>query len=508
LIVKAADDLGDGESTVPLSVRWQACNDSYCLAPETQDLSFKITVDKIHEAGAVRHQAIFDKYGFSGSGEEVEKVVRLEGERATGFWARLENFDAAEFVESYGLILAFVAMYILGLGLTLTPCVYPIIPITMGYFGSQSQGSWGRRFLTAAIYGVGIAISYATVGTIAALSGSLVGAALQNVWLLIGLAILCTAMGLNAFGVYEIRLPSGLVNLAGGGARKGYAGAAAMGLTMGIVSAPCLAAFIISLLAFIGQRGDPVLGFSMFLVLGLGLATPFVFLGAFSGMVSKIPKSGAWLVYAKRLMGTLLFAAALYFLNTVIPFRYFSPIVMICLVAAGLYFGFFEDSSARSFAFKAVRLAIGIIFLAIAFWWGMPEQGVSSGPEIDWKPYSQELLQEKSPGVPVVIDFYADWCIPCKELDKLTFSDERVVEISRDFLMLKADMTRENSPEVKNLISEYGIRGVPTVVFVGADGDEREDLRVVQFEDADEILARLKMIHQKQPANIITGLSY
>lgn len=494
MIIKAGEGVSEGDVVLPLSVMSQACNDRFCLAPETQDISFTMTIENTATETALRHESIFNAHGIYGSEAAESGTFKLEGERATGFWARLKNFNAAEFVESYGYILAYIAMYILGLGLTLTPCVYPIIPITIGYFGSQSQGSWGRQFAVAAIYGIGIAISYATVGTIAAFSGSLMGAALQNVWVLVALAALCTAMGLNAFGVYELRLPGWMVGLAGGGARKGYAGAAIMGLTMGIASAPCLAAFIISLLAFIGQKGDPVLGFSMFLVLGLGLATPFVFLGTFSGMVNRIPKSGAWMVYAKKLMGTLLFAAALYFLNTIIPYKYFSSLVLIGLVAAGLYFGFFENSAARSIIFKVVRLTIAAIFIGIAFWWGIPESEVSSGPKINWQPYSEELIMQRGSGIPVVIDFYANWCIPCKELDKYSFSDPRVVDISNDFLMLKADLTREKSEEVRELISEFGIKGVPTIVFIGADGKERKDLRMVQFEDADEVLSRLREV--------------
>lgn len=496
LSLKTGPEAEEGEFTLPLTVRSQACNDRYCLAPETQDLSFGLTIVSGGQVSEIRHKSIFEAHGFSSPQEPETGDHRLAGQRAAGFWDMLKNFNADIFIDSYGYILAYIAMYILGLGLTLTPCVYPIIPITIGYFGSQSQGSWGRQFLVAAIYGIGIAISYATVGTVAALSGSLMGAALQNVWILIALATLCAAMGLNAFGVYEIRMPAWLMGLAGGSARKGYLGAAVMGLTMGIASAPCLAAFIISLLAFIGQKGDPILGFSMFLVLGLGLATPFIFLGTFSGMVNRIPKSGVWMVYAKKLMGSLLFAAALYFLNTIIPFKYFSPLVLISLVAAGLYFGFFENSSARSIIFRGVRLLVGILFLGVAFWWGMPEGEGSSGPKIDWQPYSEQLMEQRGSGIPIVIDFYADWCIPCKELDKISFSDPRVIDISRDFLMLKSNLTRENSPEVKALISQFGIRGVPTIVLIGADGDEREELRIVQFEDANEVLSRLKRLNK------------
>lgn len=497
LILQADPEIEEGSYSLPLTIRSQACNDRYCLAPEIQDLSFMLNLGSAGQTEGVRHAAVFEAHGLANTPDVVSESHQLAGERETGFWAMLKNFNASDFVDRYGYILAYIAMYILGLGLTLTPCVYPIIPITIGYFGSQSHGSWSRQFFVAAVYGTGIAISYATVGTVAALSGSLMGAALQNIWILIALAALCVAMGLNAFGVYEIRMPGWLMGMAGGGARKGFLGAAVMGLTMGIASAPCLAAFIISLLAFIGQKGDPILGFTMFLVLGLGLATPFIFLGAFSGMVSRIPKSGVWMVYAKKLMGTLLFAAALYFLNTIIPFRYFSPLVLIGLVAAGLYFGFFENSPARSIAFKAVRVLIAAVFIGIAFWWGMPAGEDSAGPKIDWKPYSQQLLEGRDPGTPVVIDFYADWCIPCKELDKESFSDPRVIDISRDFLMLKSNLTRENSPEVKALISEFGIRGVPTIVFIDSEGEERKDLRIVQFEDAEEILSRLKQIENE-----------
>lgn len=137
---------------------------------------------------------------------------------------------------------------------------------------------------------------------------------------------------------------------------------------------------------------------------------------------------------------------------------------------------------------------MAVVFIGIAFWWGMPSGESSSGPKIEWKPYSEQLIEQSGNDIPVIIDFYADWCIPCKELDKVSFADPEVIDISKNFLMLKSDLTRENSPEVKALISRFGIRGVPTIVFIGADGVEREDLRIVQFEKTDEVLSRFKQI--------------
>ncbi len=485
-----------GSALLEIDVTSQACNDRLCLAPTTQTLAIPVTIDPGAVAGQSRHASLFAEH--AAVGERGNATASPEMESA-GFWAMLRNFDTTVFIDRYGFILAFVAMYILGLGLTLTPCVYPIIPITIGFFGAQSGGKWNRQLLSAGVFGIGIAISYATVGTIAALSGSLMGAVLQNAWVLVALAALCFVMGLNAFGVFELRLPGWLMGLAGGRSRSGIVGAGIMGLTMGIASAPCLAAFIISLLAFVGQRGDPVLGFSMFLTLGFGLATPFVVLGTFSGMVHKVPRSGEWLVYAKKVMGSLLFAAALYFLHTVIPGRVFSSIVLVSLVAAGLYFGFFEKTAANTLIFRIIRLVLAAIFLGTAFWWGMPSGETSSGPHVEWQPYSETALREaKEAGRPAIIDFYADWCIPCKELDKYSFSDSRVIELSRNILMVKADITRGDSPEAKALVERYGVRGVPTIVFVGSDGQEQEDLRVVQFEPAEEIRSRMERVSHQE----------
>lgn len=505
MLLASSENAGIGTASVQVSVTTQACNDRMCIAPTSQIVSFPIKIDPTAASAEIRHASLFEAHSpgakttLSIPAEKAGSRDGLPDTETIGFWAMLRDFDATAFVNRYGYILAFIAMYILGLGLTLTPCVYPIIPITIGFFGAQSGGRWTKQLLVAGVFGVGIAISYAAVGTFAALSGSLMGAALQNIWVLVALATICIIMGLNAFGAFELRLPGWFMNLAGGSSRKGIVGAAVMGLTMGIASAPCLAAFIISLLAFVGQKGDPILGFSMFLMLGLGLATPFVALGTFSGMVHKIPKSGEWLVYAKKVMGSLLFAAALYFLSTIIPGSIFNSIVLVSLVAAGLYFGFFEKTPVRTIAFRAVRIALGAIFLGVSLWWGMPSGEIAPGSGINWQPYSETTLDlAKESGSPVVIDFFADWCIPCKELDKFSFSDQRVIEISKNIVMLKANVTRGSSPEVKSLLKQYGIRGVPTIVFIGSDGAERQDLRIVQFEDAGEVLSRFQKLFPPQ----------
>ncbi len=517
----ANKDAKAGAATVPISVTAQACDNRSCVAPNTLTLAIPLEIDPTALTGEIRHRPLFESLGMIGAvvapvvpatnGQSALSVpISSAPQENQGFWGMLKNFKADDFVGRNGYVLAFIAMYLLGMGLTLTPCVYPIIPITIGFFGSQASGKISRQFLMAAVFGLGIAISYAAVGTIAALSGTLMGAALQSKWVLLGLAALCVAMGFNAFGAFEIVMPAWFMGLAGSrGRRGGLAGSAIMGLTMGIAAAPCLAAFIVSLLAFVASKHDPLLGFSMFFTLGLGLATPFVALGTFSGLLSKAPKSGAWMVYAKKVMGALLFGAALYFLNPVLPKPIFHSLVMIALVAAGLYFGFFEPTIGRTWRFKAVRYFLGIMFLAVAVWWGMPAETALETGGIAWKPYSEEALtQARSEGKPVIIDVYADWCIPCKELDKLSFSDERVIEASRNVVMLKADITKGNSAEAKKVIASYGIKGVPTVIFIRPDGMEEADLRLNQFEKADGVLARFNALLSAsgiQAAPIVTS---
>jgi thiol:disulfide interchange protein DsbD len=141
------------------------------------------------------------------------------------------------------------------------------------------------------------------------------------------------------------------------------------------------------------------------------------------------------------------------------------------------------------------RIIIGAIFIAIAFWWGMPSGEVSHGPKVEWQSYSDTLLEEAAvAGKPVIIDFYADWCIPCKELDKISFADNRVIEISKNFVTLKSNLTRGSDPIVKELRSKYDVKGVPTIVFLDQSGVELKNLRIVQFEDADEVLSRFEKL--------------
>ena len=369
-----------------------------------------------------------------------------------------------------------LSIFLGGLALNLTPCVYPVIPLTVGFFSREARGSTSRAFGLSALYVLGMATTYSALGVAAALSGKLFGSLLQNPFVLSAIAGVLVLMALSMFGYWEIRMPTALMNRAG--ARSGVAGAFGMGLFVGVVAAPCVGGFIVGLLAFVAARQDPGLGLLMFFVLSLGLGLPYLFLGAFSGSLSRLPRAGAWMESVKKVFGWILLAMAAYFLRSVLPRplgHWLLPVVLgIALVAVLV----------RGYGLRwPLRAGVAALFLAIAIFF-VPR--TLSG----WQPYPAGAAA--STGRPAVIDFSADWCLPCLELEKRTFSDARVRKALSGYDLFKADMTRLGSPESVALAQKFGILGVPTVIFLDATGQERSDLRLVGFEDADAFLKRIQ----------------
>jgi thiol:disulfide interchange protein DsbD len=481
---------------IPLNgtIGYQACDDQTCQAPDELSFSEMLQVAAPDEKITPINADIF---------AAMPTAAQVSAEK-------VEEGGLSKTLAQKGWFLTFALVFLGGLALNLTPCVYPLIPITISYFGSQAEGKKGSVVGHAIIYVLGMAITYSILGVIAALTGSLFGAALQNPVVLIFIALVLVLLSLSMFDLYEIRVPAFLSNFAGG-ARKGYFGTFFMGLTVGIVAAPCIGPFVLALLTFVGERGDVFLGFWLFFVLALGLGVPFLFLGIFSGSINKIPRSGAWMIWVRKIFGFILIAMAIYFLNPLIPntlLYHFS--LALTMLLGGIYMAWIEPTTSSGKIFPVIRNLIGIIFFVIAvifgtlgiqsYFEGNVQQmqalsGENVADQIQWFSYSGEKLDEAIfTGKPVMIDFYADWCIPCKELDKFTFSDPDVVEISRQFIMLKVDLTKSNDPRVKELKNSYQIKGVPTLVFIDSQGNELSKLRVVGFMEKEDFLPILESV--------------
>ena len=457
-----------GATKIVVTLKYQACNDSVCLPPKSATAD--IDINKVTATAAAPPAGNFTPLS------EAPKDAK----------SSLLSSDVGGTFAQRGLPLTLLAIFVLGIALNLTPCVYPLIPITIGYFSQQSGSSTGRRVALSSLYVLGIAITYSALGVFSALSGKLFGAWLQHPGVLIFFAALMIVMASSMFGLFEMRVPQFISNRSGG--QSGLGGALTMGLVIGIVAAPCVGPFVVSLIALVSSLQSPFLGFLMFFVLALGLGLPYLFLGVFSSSASALPRSGEWMIQVKRAMGFILIAMAFYFLRPLIGELAFQYGVAVSLLV-GAAFLFFLSRSAGA---KIWRIAIATLLLVSGVAFAIPRKHDAG---VRWTTYGESALAAaRAQGKPVAIDFYADWCLPCKELDHKTFNDPAVVAELDRFVRLKADLTVPSDAQTVALTKQYAIQGVPTILFIGADGKEVSAARLVGFEPPDAFLQRVRNV--------------
>nr|WP_275888815.1 cytochrome c biogenesis protein CcdA [Desulfoprunum benzoelyticum] len=383
-----------------------------------------------------------------------------------------------------------------GLALNLTPCVYPMIPITVSYFGGQAtKGGEGRgRLLVHGLcYLLGLALTNSLLGVVASLTGGLMGAMLQNPIVLLVVAGVLVFFATSLFGLWEMRLPSGLTQAAAK-SYTGYFGSLFMGITLGVVAAPCIGPFVLGLLTWVASMGSPWLGFVVFFTLSLGLGLPLFFLAMFSGQLEKLPRSGGWMIWVRKLMGWVLVGMAAHFIRPILPGDGGAILLAVVALAAGLHLGWIDKSQANFRAFPLLKGGVGIAGLVIATF--LVATIAMRGPGVTWKPYTEATLKEAQDlGKPVIIDFYATWCTPCRELEEVTFHHPDVVRLAdNNFIMVKVDVTKGGNRYHEELLKKYEVKGVPTLVFLDADGNERPDLRLVDYLPVDTFLIRMQDI--------------
>jgi thiol:disulfide interchange protein DsbD len=378
----------------PVAVlRYQACNDTLCLRPASVRLPLPL------------------------------KLSAIEGVALAGF--NEEAADSIARLVAGGLWVVVPGMLVLGLALNLTPCVYPLMSVTIAYFGSQAGNRRAHKLRLALTYTFGIALTFSALGVSAAASGGLFGQALTNPWVLVGVAAVMVALALSCFGLYQVRIPSFLTSRIGRAARGG-AGALFMGMTMGLVAAPCVAPVVVGLLVFVGTRGDLLLGLALFFLLALGLGIPYVALALAAGSIAKLPRSGAWLKWTEHLFGCILLAMALYFVQPVLPDPLKRLLMPVFLTLAVLYLAFL-DAAGRNFRLFVLGrwLAGAAALLAIAFVY-LPS--AETQEMLSFEPFSAETYDRaRRAGRPFVIEFGAEWCLPCREMEERTFTDPGVV---------------------------------------------------------------------------------
>lgn len=495
LNLKARKDLKPGKYEISGVVNYQACNDRACFAPKDAPFSVSITIkedsvktdtSKIDTKDTVKA----DSTDIGTKKDTTTKSTLTENKRDTtqSITSTENKNQIAAYVEEKGLFVALLIIFGIGLALNLTPCVYPLIPMTIGYFGSMANQNKGSKIIIAIIYALGMSVTYSVLGLVAALTGGVFGSLLQSPIVVGILVLIFIALALSMFGLYEIRIPQSLANM-GAKNRQGYLGTFVMGLTVGFIAAPCIGPLVLSLLVYVGQMGNPFLGFIMFFVLAMGLGVPYIFLAIFSSSITKLPRSGEWMESVKIIFGLMMLGLALYTAQPLMSAELYEFIFPVFLILAGAYLILVDRKAINAVTYTRFKYAIaiaGIVYGGMNLHFG--EQQTAGTGKYEWQMLqTQKQIDEsiaKSTDKPTIIDFYADWCAQCKELDKYTYIDPKIIELSKKFNNIKVDLTKGD----KEIEGKFKIQGLPVVAFIDKNGREREDLRITGFLKPDEFI--------------------
>ena len=472
--------------TLPFQLTYQACNDEQCLLPKTIDLDVAIKVVGMDQPIQPINDAIFANLQLSPPDNPAETATSESG-----------KFSQAL---SKGYFWAFLFVFVGGILTSFTPCVYPLIPITVSVFGASESVGRLRSFLLSVTYVMGIALTYSILGVAVASTGAVFGQIMADPRVMVPVCGILIALGLSMLGVFELRVPYAVQNRLNTVGGAGFAGAFAMGTVAGIIAAPCTGPALGAVLSYVATTESVFLGFWLLLTYALGMGLLFIVIGTFSSAIAALPRSGGWMYILENIFGVAIITVALYFLKEVIPplrtllqssagFFAIAGVFVLVGVALGKFSQRFKDLS-RLVQF---RKAVGVLLAVVGLYMFVGGLTTAESDLVWIADEAQGLEAGRREGKPVMFDFYATWCAACNELEH-TYSDPAVKSKLSKFVNVKLDFTR-NSAEVERLKQKYGIVGLPVVIFFDSEGNQLTDKRLEKFVEPEEFLTLLAGIN-------------
>jgi thiol:disulfide interchange protein DsbD len=480
---------GAAVKSLTLTAVSQGCADAgVCYTPQEQKAELMLA--SFTPAAPARSDTAAQLFGTEPPATDTQIATLF----ASGFWLVVASFFG------FGLLLSF------------TPCVLPMVPILSGVIvGGGAHVTKTRGLLLAAVYVLGMAVTYAAAGVAAGLSGAMLAAVLQNPWVVGAFAAVFVALALAMFGLYELQIPVSLQSRlaeASGRIKGGHVtGVFTIGVLSALIMGPCVAAPLAGALLYISQTRDVVLGGSALFAMALGMGVPLLAVGASTGAL--LPKVGPWMETVKRFFGVLLLGVAIYLVSPFIPATVQFLAWGALLVVTAIFLRAIDPLPAHAHGFQRFSKGVGVIALiaGIAFLIGafsgsrdvlQPLSGLRLGANAAAPPAFEKVATlaeldgriKGAAGQPVLLDFYADWCVSCKEMERYTFSDPEVQARMGRMLLLQADVTA-STPEHLALLRRFRLFGPPGIIFFDRDGREIEGVRVIGFQPAREFAAAL-----------------
>ena len=484
----------DGASNrVTLEADYQGCADlGVCYPPLTQTVSFEFTSDL---AESVDIPAATER-----AAPPVSEQDRIAAQLADG-----------------RLWLVILAFFGFGLLLTFTPCVFPMIPILSNIIIGQKNLTTRKAFLISLVFVLAMALTYTVAGVFAGMAGANLQAAFQNPWIIGTFVAIFIALSMSMFGFYDLQMPSAiqtrLSNISNKQEGGTFIGAGIMGFLSALIVGPCVTAPLVGALLYISQTGDAFLGGLALFSLSMGMGTPLIIIGTAGGKI--LPRAGGWMDPVKAVFGVALLGMGIWLLERVIPM----PVAMLLwgtlLIVSGIYMGALQSLAPGASGWRNLWKGLGLVILV----WGVLLMiGAASGSRDVFKPLSgitssvtasgggdgstpaqteglqfkkidsladleQEVASASAAGQPVMLDFYADWCVDCVRMERTTFQDAGVIQALSGAVLLKADVTDNNSDH-RDLMRHFSLFGPPAIVFYDADGNELRNHRIVGYTPA------------------------